>query len=71
MILRFVNYLLPVRTYTKSRSDSRSKITPPVNLTGAVEKGLKLFEVSLVFQLVHFVDVYQMLNNLLLRSYMV
>ena len=40
MILRFVNYLLPVRTYIKSRNERHSKITPPVNLTGAVEKGL-------------------------------
>ena len=40
MILQFVNYLLPVSTYIKSRNESRSKITPPVNLTGAVEKGL-------------------------------
>ena len=41
MILQFVNYLLPTRTYIKSRNESRSKITPPVNLTGAVEKGLR------------------------------
>ena len=30
MILRFVNYFLPVRTYIKSRNESRSKKTPPV-----------------------------------------